>query len=154
MTPLAHRPARLWETPEYRSMAGAKHRCTGKKYHARHRYRSRGVEFKFLSVVAATDWVLRNLGQRPTPQHSIDRYPDKDGHYEPGNLRWATKSEQALNRNDPNKAKTHCANGHPFNGENLYILPTGQRRCRACNRERMRRHRSHGCEAPHSTGTR
>lgn len=28
---------------------------------------------------------------------------------------------------------THCAKGHPFSGDNLYIKPNGQRRCRACN---------------------
>ena len=132
----------LWETPEYKSMAGAKLRCTSEKYHARHRYRSRGVEFRFPSIIAATEWVLQNLGQRPTPQHSIDRYPDKDGHYEPGNLRWATKSDQAFNRNDANKAKTHCANGHPFNEENLYLNPGGYRACRTCGREHMRRRRA------------
>lgn len=33
-----------------------------------------------------------------------------------------------------NKDKTHCKNGHPYSGDNLYIHPkTGARRCLACH---------------------
>lgn len=34
---------------------------------------------------------------RPSLGHTLDRYPDQNGNYEPGNVRWATRSEQ--NRN-------------------------------------------------------
>jgi regulator of sirC expression with transglutaminase-like and TPR domain len=40
---------------------------------------------------------LAYIGPRPSPQHSVDRI-NVNGHYEPGNVRWATHSEQAKNR--------------------------------------------------------
>ncbi|KKL58908.1 hypothetical protein LCGC14_2220650 [marine sediment metagenome] len=35
--------------------------------------------------------------------------------------------------------KTHCPRGHPYSEENTYITASGWRRCRACNRDYMRR---------------
>jgi hypothetical protein len=40
---------------------------------------------------------LADLGRKPSPSHSIDRI-EVNGHYEPGNCRWATPGEQSANR--------------------------------------------------------
>lgn len=40
---------------------------------------------------------MDNLGPRPTEHHSVDRIDNSRG-YEPGNLRWATRGEQARNK--------------------------------------------------------
>jgi hypothetical protein len=49
-------------------------------------------------------WILENLGPRPAgttpaglPQYTLDRI-DVDGNYEPGNIQWADRVQQARNR--------------------------------------------------------
>jgi hypothetical protein len=41
---------------------------------------------------------LEHVGISPSPKHTLDRYPDRNGNYTPGNVRWATPKEQARNR--------------------------------------------------------
>src|SRR6266487_4789215 len=48
---------------------------------------------------------LEDMGRRPSPGHSLDRYPDKNGNYEPGNVRWATIDEQNRNSAQNNIVK-------------------------------------------------
>ena len=49
---------------------------------------------------------LTDVGLRPSPEYSVDRYPNNNGNYEPGNVRWATDLEQNRNRR-PMKAITN-----------------------------------------------
>lgn len=53
-----------------------------------------------------------DMGPRPSSRHSIDRI-DVNGHYEPGNCRWATAREQCRNKRTnfvlTFQGKTQCA---------------------------------------------
>ena len=80
-------------TPEMRAYVGARRRCTKPSDRAYKDYGGRGIEFRFNSV----EEFIKCVGRRPSDQHSLDRI-DVNGHYEAGNLRWATWNEQGRNK--------------------------------------------------------
>lgn len=84
------------ETTYYRIWSGIRTRCYNPKDHAYARYGGRGI--KMCDRWLVFENFLQDVGKRPSKNHSIDRYPNNDGDYEPSNFRWATKKEQALNR--------------------------------------------------------
>jgi hypothetical protein len=78
---------------EYRSYSAARSRCTNQNGDAWENYGGRGIEFRFKSY----EEFLAEVGRKPGPEYSLDRI-DVNGHYEPGNVRWATPTEQVHNR--------------------------------------------------------
>jgi hypothetical protein len=94
---------------EYSSFNAAKARCNRKTHKKWADYGGRGIRFLFKSFPQ----FLKVLGPKPGPEYSIDRFPDNDGHYEPGNVRWATPKQQNSNRRPARKpsAKKRTAIG-------------------------------------------
>ena len=89
----------MTQTPEYRAYSHAKYRCTKSSYPKWSDYGGRGIEFRFTSF----EQFLAEVGPRPAGM-SLERI-NNDGHYEPGNVRWATNKEQVSNRR---KANSNC----------------------------------------------
>lgn len=76
-----------------------KYRCLNRKNKHYKDYGGRGITIHqpWLIYQVFADYVRANIGDRIYPTYSLDRI-DNDGSYVPGNIRWATKQEQALNR--------------------------------------------------------
>lgn len=103
--PLIPVPPSEKKTKEYRTWLGA-------------RWRS-GRDVGYYGVRFCRKWkdnywaFLEHIGRAPSPDHSIDRYPNPAGHYEPGNVRWATQAQQQSNKTT-SRFVTH-------NGKTLHI---------------------------------
>lgn len=85
-------------SPAYKSWTGMIQRCHNEKNPSYQDYGGRGI-------TVHADWrgpggfelFFAHVGPRPAPGLSIDRIDNSRG-YEPGNLRWATRSVQMRNR--------------------------------------------------------
>jgi len=94
-------------SPEHRAYFHAKNRCQNPNDTSYDRYGERGIEFRFASF----EEFYEEMGDRPSDLHSLERI-DNDGHYEVGNLKWATGREQGQNKRNNNivtfNGKTQC----------------------------------------------
>jgi len=82
-------------SPTYMTWQSMLERCENKRHDAYADYGGRGIK-------VCERWHLfadfyEDMGERPSGL-TLDRYPDKNGNYEPSNCRWATWNEQARNR--------------------------------------------------------
>lgn len=84
------------KSPEYAVWRSMIERCRNPNHRAYHNYGGRGIkvcpewEQSFESFIAS-------VGLRPSSDLEIERL-DNNGHYEPGNVSWVTRSAQARNR--------------------------------------------------------
>lgn len=103
-------PSRLHPaTPEYRVWVDMIRRCENPRNKRFYIYGARGI-------TVCDRWrrsyknFLSDVGRRPSPKYQIDR-KNNDGNYDPGNVRWATRKQQARNKTN-NRSIT-------FNGVSL-----------------------------------
>jgi hypothetical protein len=85
-----------WQSAEYDAWIAMKDRCFNPKNGSFEHYGGRGI-------TVCEEWrnsalaFLTHVGPRPSPEHSLDRI-DVNGNYEPGNVQWATRKQQARNQ--------------------------------------------------------
>jgi hypothetical protein len=84
------------KNPLFRAWAQMRQRCQNPKDSSYAHYGARGVKV-CLEWDQSFEKFVKDMGERPSPKHSIDRI-NNSGNYEPSNCRWATPKQQVRNR--------------------------------------------------------
>lgn len=84
------------KSPEYNAWYAMKQRCSNPNHIEYRHYGGRGIRVSDLWV-KNFEAFFAEVGLRPSPRYSLDRI-DNSGHYEPGNVRWATVATQQSNK--------------------------------------------------------
>lgn len=117
-----------WDLDLYKSLMGAKQRCTNKKNYSFNRYGGRGIRWQLGSSMKKVFFQQKKAyyeAKRKYPNEtiSINRI-DVDGHYENGNIEWITVSEnskQSLKDTDYRWQRT----GAKVNEKRVKCITTG-----------------------------
>lgn len=81
--------------PEMTAWVNMHMRCQNLNDLSYPRYGGRGIKVKYRDFAE----FIGDVGRRSSSEYSIDRI-NNDGHYQKGNCRWATRSQQAKNRRE------------------------------------------------------
>jgi len=83
---------------EYSSWQHMKARCNNPNFKQYPDYGGRGVTVhpNWLGENGFVNF-LSDMGHKPSPEYSLDRFPDTNGNYTPSNCRWATEEQQKRN---------------------------------------------------------
>lgn len=82
--------------PAYSSWKSMRQRCTNPNAAGYRYYGGRGIKVCARWLNSFENF-LADMGARPAGK-SLDRFPNQNGDYEPGNCRWATKAQQSANQ--------------------------------------------------------
>lgn len=81
--------------PEYKVWAGMRERCNNPNCKSYPNYGGRGITV--CDRWKSFESFLLDMGPRPSAKHTLDR-KDTNGNYTPENCRWATWSDQNINK--------------------------------------------------------
>lgn len=85
------------KTTEYYAWSSMKQRCYNENKEEYPIYGGRGIKVCDRWRYSFENF-LEDMGLKPSPDLSLDRWPDMNGNYEPGNCRWGTTLEQGNNK--------------------------------------------------------